>query len=572
MIFLISLIAYILSFLIKSNFRTDDLNVYVPYMKGIFDGARLGAQYDYQGFYWITSLLLKSYNSLSKLPLIPSMLTLGFINLFTSSSLFIWLAYTYQSIWTYFKHQFSKRNRIFIILILIYSIVQFWYIAYPTYGNTFRRVAVVWILLSFIKYIENRSRKTILIISLELLLLVNFSSTGIFLSFFLLYAFLNVLTVTKDEHILFNIWLMSPAFSVWSILYMPSFWPVVLVFHLLMFVLFLAKSFKIADVYWIKIQPFILFGAPILFFLLSILFPQRFNSYMPWINFFTNPEFEMLVHYLRFDFSNVNFAMLSIVNVIFWGIFITAITISLTKKTKTYQRSITYIIFVVILTFFNPLVARFVISNFTNLAYFRIYDILFNPITLIVCFSIILDNLPLGWINKSFKIIGIFTLLIGIISSNVWSYLDFSGKTHPLYHVDKEEVRVLEQLEEYIEKEQMPQPVRIVTQIYGTHLLTDMSVLIQNSTRIDNQSELFQKSDERSILDQIFLIKDGYITAEFEQPFSETCRITKYFNTDFVILNAQYNWDVEHGLGYCAEKVIEVGNYRVFRMRFEWLD
>ena len=572
MIWTIVLIVYSATFFIKSDFRTDDLNVYIPYIKGLYEGVRLGNQYDYQGFYWITSIALKIYNRLHSFPIVPTILSLGFINLITSTSLFIWLAYTYQRIWTYFKQQFSKRDRFFIILILIYSIVQFWYIAYPTYGNTFRRVAVVWILFSFIKYIENRSRKTILIISLEFLLLVNFSSTGIFLSFFLLYAFLNVLTATKDEDILFNIWLMSPAFSVWSILYMPSFWPVVMFYHLIMIVLFITRSFKIVDVYWSKTQPFILFGTPILFFLLSILFPHRFNSYMPWINFFINPEFEMLVHYLRFDFSNINFAMLSIVNIVFWAVFLAAITITLRKKVKIYQSTISYILFVTLLTFFNPLVARFVISNFTNLAYFRIYDILFNPITLIVCFSIILDNLPIGWINKSFKIIGIFTLLIGIISSNVWSYLDFSGKTHPLYHVDKEEVRVLEQLEEYIEKEQMSQPVRIVTQIYGTHLLTDMSVLIQNSTRIDNQPELFQKSDERSILDQIFLIKDGYITAEFEQPFSETCRITKHFNTDFVILNAQYNWDVEHGLGYCAEKVIEVGNYRVFRMRFEWLD
>ena len=173
---------------------------------------------------------------------------------------------------------------------------------------------------------------------------------------------------------------------------------------------------------------------------------------------------------------------------------------------------------------------------------------------------------------RTYSLIVTITLIFGIISSNLWSYLDFTGNIHPIYHVHKNEVEVMEKLKEYVDKEQIDQPIRLVTQIYGTHLITDMDVSILNSTRIDNQTELLQKTDERSFLDQIFLIKDGYTMAEFTQPFSETCKVTKFFNTDFVILNAQYNWDVENGLGYCAEKVVEVGNYRVFRMRFEWLD
>lgn len=55
MFYIIVLIAFILSFFIKSDFRTDDLNVYVPYIKGLFNGVKLGSQYDYQGFYWINS-------------------------------------------------------------------------------------------------------------------------------------------------------------------------------------------------------------------------------------------------------------------------------------------------------------------------------------------------------------------------------------------------------------------------------------------------------------------------------------------------------------------------------------
>lgn len=569
MIWAISLLAFIFSLFIKSDFRTDDLNVYIPYIKGLFNGARLGGQYDFQGFYWLNSIFLKIYNIMKDFPLIPSMLPLGFISLITSISLFVWLGYTFQKIWIYFKQHFKIKFIVFFVL--VYTIVQFWYIAYPSYGNTFRRVAVIWILFSFIKYLEKKSLKTILIISFEFILLVNFSSTGIFLSFFLLYAFLHVLTIIKSTNILKTIWLLSPAFSIWSILYLPSFFPIVLFYHFLMVVIQLTKSFDFCDSVWSKIQPFVLYSAPIFFFLLTILFPQRFNSYMPWLNFFTNPEFEMLNHYLRFDFSTLNFAMLSIVNIVFWLIYIIAIYISFAKPLKTYQKAITYVLFVTLLTFFNPIVARFVISNFTNLAYFRIYDIIFNPITIIVCISIILDTYKKKWLLNTLSLIITITLIVGIISSNLWNYLDFTGNIHPLYHVNKDEVEVMEKLKEYIEKEQISQPIRLVTQIYGTHLITDMDVSILNSTRIDNQAELFEKSDERSKLDQIFLIKDGYITAEYEQPFTQTCKITKYFKTDFVILNAQFNWDVENSLGYCAEKVVEVGNYRVFRMRFEWL-
>ncbi len=572
MIWLIPFIAFILTFFVKSDFRTDDLNVYIPYIKELINGYRLGTQYDYQAYYWALSLLNSAYVKISNLPLIPTLLPLGFITLLTSTVLFTWLAYTYQNIWNYFVKSIRKIDKILLVSILVYSTLLFWNIAYPSYGNTFRRVTVIWILFTFIKYIEKRDIKYIINLIFLFILLVNFSSTGIFLSFFLLYAFLHVLTYAHDNNILKNIWFMSPAFSIWSILFRPNFWPIVLIYHVLMLILEITKSFNIADRIWSKVQPYVLFLVPISFCVLSGFFPNIFNTYKPWINFFTNPEYEMLVHYLRFDFSSSQFALLSLVNIGFWIVLITAIILTFRQKTQNYQWPITYLLFVLLVTFFNPFVARFVISNFTNLAYFRIYDILFNPITIFVCYSVVIDHLPKGWSQTVSRTIMLIVLTLGVISSNVWTYLDFSGQIDPIYHVNKQEVEVLNQLKNYIEKEQMYRQIRIVTQIYGTHLLTDLDVSILNRTRIDNQADLFSKNDSRSILNQIFLIKDGYIKAEFEQPFSETCKITKHFNTDFVILNAQYNWDVENGLGYCAEKVVEVGNYRVFRMRFEWLD
>jgi hypothetical protein len=110
-------------------------------------------------------------------------------------------------------------------------------------------------------------------------------------------------------------------------------------------------------------------------------------------------------------------------------------------------------------------------------------------------------------------------------------------------------------------------------QIYAAHLLTDLDINRQTLQRIDNIHEIFSKDDSDSKLNQIFMIKTNELQyGTYVPPFSETCSLLKEAETQFVIVEAQYNWDVENGLGYCGEKIYEVGDYRVFRMRYEWLD
>lgn len=116
-------------------------------------------------------------------------------------------------------------------------------------------------------------------------------------------------------------------------------------------------------------------------------------------------------------------------------------------------------------------------------------------------------------------------------------------------------------------------PINIVVQIYAAHLLTDLDINRQTLQRIDNIHEIFSKDDSDSKLNQIFMIKTNELQyGTYVPPFSETCSLLKEAETQFVIVEAQYNWDVENGLGYCGEKIYEVGDYRVFRMRYEWLD
>lgn len=560
------IISYLLTFLTHYNLRSDDLNVYVPYISNLVNGARLGYQYDYQGFYWLLSFIIKAFNRL-----FPNngIFPMGIIVLITTFILFILIYVTFRTIKGWFKG-IQVYDYFLFLAVIAYMIFQFWYIAYPSYGNTFRRISVIWILLGVSTYFRKPSWKILSLISLSMFALVNFSSTGIFLSFMILYGLAHVFAWMNDEDIWMKLWFLSPSFSIWSVLYRNEFLPVVLAFHGLMIVLWLAKKTEILDRLWIRFHTYILILVPVVFFLLVKFMPDRFGSYMPWLNFFTNPQYEMLIHYLRFDFAFLRVSLLSIFNIFLWLMMVIAL-LNLNKVHEPGFKTILYLLLVILITFFNPFVARFVMTNLTNLAYFRIYDILVNPVTIIVVFSVALNHVNQDFFKPILRWTQIAILLMGIVTSDLWIYLDFSGKVDPIYHVTKDELKVFRELKTYLAKEEISENINLISQIYGNHLITDIHFTLINTTRIDSLDELYKQTDDLSLINQIFYIKTGE-SMPYTPPYNQTCLLTRKLDVDFIIVEAQYNWDVENGLGYCAEKIFEVGNYRVFRMRYEWLE
>jgi len=556
---------YILTFFTRYNLRSDDLNIYIPYIEKLIYGGRLGPQYDYQAFYWILSLYQKAfYHFFPNIDILP----MGLIVTSTTIVLFVLIYLTFRFLYQWLKKT-DTTNHLLFFVIMMYTLFQFWYIVYPSYGNTFRRLNVVWILMTLSYYMRNPNQKLVFLMSFELLTLINFSSTGIFLNAFLLYGIAHLFAYTKQTDIFKKIWILSIPFSIWLILYNIAYLYPMLVFHCLMMVMVLIKKMHILDALWIKYHNGVLFAFPLIFTLCAWLSPSLFAAYRPWINFFTNPEYEMLIHYLRFDFSTTYFVLSSLVNIGFWSALFYALYKSM-RISKIEVSSILYLIFILLLTFFNPFVARFVISNLTQLAYFRIYDILFNPFTLYLYFWVLINSIQHVKIKRVMVVLSLMIFVMGTINSDVWPYLDFSGKTDPIHHVNKDELNVFKKLEDYVAQEEMREPINIIVQIHGAHLLTNLELNRQTSQRINNIEDLFSKQDDGSKLNQIFLIKDSS-EVKFTPPYKETCQLTQAIDTQFVIVEAQYNWDVEHELGYCAEKIFEVGNYRVFRMRYEWL-
>ncbi len=568
--------AYILTFFTHYRLRTDDLNVYIPYITNILDGRRLGAQYDYQVFYWVLGLLNKAfYHFFPNADILP----MGLIVTASAFVLFIFIYLTFFFIKKVIKVIDYKNHKYLIILVVIYTLSQFWYIAYPSYGNTFRRLSVVWILIALMFHIIKPSWKNIYLMAFFFLTLVNFSSTGIFLSFFLLYALSHVFAYINEDEMWNKLWILSVPFSIWATLFNSKYFYIILFFHIVLFVLNITKQIHKFENLWKKYHTYILVGVPILFFLLANIFPNQFgyilpatSTKLPRINFFSNPEYEMLINYLRFDFSSLRFGFLSVVNIVLWFSIVFSI-INIKKIENKVYKSLIYLILVLLITFFNPFVSRFVITNLTSIAYFRIYDIFFNPIMILIYFITTLSLIKNTKIKLFVKILLMFSLVLGTIFSDLWPYLDFRESLDHIHHVNKNEIEVLKQLEDYVHIENINEPVNIIVQINAAHILTDMQIVRQTSQRIDNLALLYESDSISAKLNQIFYVKTyEFQLGSYHPPFTETCTLTKEVGTQFVIVEAQYNWDVENGLGYCAEKIFEVGDYRVFRMRYEWLD
>ena len=555
--------------------RTDDLYFYFPYIlekvKSVNLTATMYGQYDFQGFYDFIAMWVWVYQKLVSAGLAVEILPVAVVSWVISIVLFWGLSFTIVDTMCFVRDKISKKWISFSVsfIVFIYTIGAYWYLQTPYLGNSFRRISIVIILFLILSLLEEFNYKKFIILEISFISIISQTSTGLFFVIFILYAMLFYYASKNEKGYLTKIVLLSIG---------PMFFASCFVVYVMLFVNYLYGVYALVVLF--KLDKYIEWFLNKTWRVLMIIVPLFFGIWtrlpsfvMPTFNisyfdiqpnFFDRHAFEGIENLFEFGFNSIPEVITSLFCIFVWICFIYYLFKNI--KEDRPEDFLSFHIITMFVTFFNPWVITFVMTYMTNVVYFRIYDLFFNILTIILIMSYCFDSL-----NKQKAIIAIILMFIlftnEVPKNQTWMLMGFKEETYnPLYHLKQLEIDVLSKFEKEILNGRSETTI-IASQIYSSEAFTNAN--IKNVK--DNLYKYGDDPSEEAEFQRIFyrqqpgleVVKGDYLKA---------CELAQKRNVEFVIIEAQFNPDLEDGIGYCGQKVLEVENYRIFEMHYDWLE
>lgn len=560
---------------VKYPTRTDDLYFYMPYIinktKVTNLTATLYGQYDFQGFYDFIAMWIWAYNKLVEVGLAFEILPVAIIGWVISIVLFWILSFCIVDTITWVKNKLKKKWLSWTvgITLFIYSIGAYWYLQTPYLGNSFRRISIVVIFFIIISMIDKFSWKKLIVLELSFISIISQTSTGFFFVAFILYGLMFYYAFNNEMGYLRKIVLLSIGPMFFACLYVVNVMLYVNSLYGLFLLIVLFKMDILLEKLINKTWMILMIIIPLFFGiwtrLPSFVMPTFNISYFD-INpdFFDRHAYEGIENLFEFSFNTPQEIITSLFCIFVWITIIYYLVKNIKKdKPDSY---ISFNIITIFITFFNPWVITFVMTYMTNVVYFRIYDLFFNILTIVLFTTYTLDNL-----NTKQAIVASIMMFIlygnEVPKNQTWMFMGFNDEDYnPLYHVNNLEIEVLDKFKKeiLINKEG---PVIIASQIYSAESFTDANI-------INIKANLYSKGNEQSTEAEFQRVFYRYEPGleKIEGDYINACELAQERNVEFVIIEAQYNMELEDGIGYCGDKVLEVGSYRIFEMHYDWLE
>jgi hypothetical protein len=568
-------ILILIYYYVKFPTRTDDLYFYMPYIinKANVENvtATIYGQYDFQGFYDFIAMWIWVYRKLVEIGLAQEILPVAIVSWVISIVLFWILAFIIVETMNYVKERVSRPwiSWFVGITIFIYTLGAYWYLQTPYLGNSFRRISIIIIFFIISSMLNKFTWRKFIVLELSFISIIAQTSTGFFFVAFILYALMFYYASKNESGYLTKIVLLSigpmlfaSLYVIYVMFYMNSLYG----FYAL---LVLFKIDKVIEKFINKTWKILMVVIPLFFGIWTRLpsFSLRtFNiSYFDITpDFFDRHAYEGIENLFLFEFDTIPHIITSIFCVFVWFIIIYYLINHINKeRPKDY---LSFHIITMFLTFFNPWVITFVMTYMTDVVYFRIYDLFYNILTITLFLTYLLDNLN----NKQAILtsIVIFVLFTHKVERNqTWMFMGFNDDDYnPLYHTNNLEIEVLDKFkkEVLLGKEG--------TTIIASHIYSSESFTDANIKNVKNN--LYTYGDERSNEAEFQRVFYRYEPGleKIEGDYINACELAQEKNVEYVILDAQYNMELENGIGYCGDKVLEIGPYRVFEMHYDWLE
>ncbi|MDD2592063.1 MAG: hypothetical protein PHN21_04555 [Erysipelotrichaceae bacterium] len=549
--------------IVQRNINSDILGQFYGYNGGIFSEMVIGIQYAYQAFYQMFSAILWA-------------LRLVFDDIFLDHAIYMWLAniiFYYISFEAIINVYLLFRSKISFLINILFSgffLGSLYYnLSLPHVGVIFMVALLTNLIIHlFGNYDKVQSKWLLIIYSFAM---ISCASTGLFISFFLAYAYIISKIINKEDKIIESIYLIALPIMIYGMIFIDniifSFACIVLELVLLSvrYLILYKKAWQNYIGNAIKALGVII---PLLFVLIGIFYirPNDFSDYI--MHFFIpHSSYDRVQDYFVFD--NI-FSITK--NVLYY---ISILSLILIKK----YRSFAMIIVIVFLTFANPFVMPFVIRFMTRIeVYQRTFYLLFNTGFVMLGFSVLYNFI----LEKGFIKNIVSVMLIIVYGFFSWSQL--TGFYHiiykpgddfnPLYKVHQGQIDVLNALNYEIKVNRLVCPV-VISQIDATIMLEPNITLINGVPQRHDPLKAYPNDPVLNELVNIFHspIYDGDDGRRFNSDYMNLSLLLDQAKVDYVIVrktlyvtNNENEWVPLYSYLFDSNKLIyEDDDYILFR-------
>lgn len=562
-------------YFVEFPFRTDDLYFYIPFVSDKVTSPFFNSysfMYDFQGIYDFIAVLVRIYNSFANRGLTEILLPIGPISWIPAIILYWIFSFSLMECVVWGKQFFNKTkfNWLTSIIIVAYTFGLYWFLQTPYIGNTFRRVTIVIILMLIYDFMKNYKNNKLLILSIVFISLIAQTSTGFIFSAMVIYSMIFYYSYCNETNYLKKIAIISIGPAIYMYIIKPETVLIILLLYIVFFILRNLKFDLIVEKFINRFWIYLLLLVPILFgvFTHSPFFekiPLNMGYFAYKVTFFDPHQFEGVENLFEFGVGDLNQIITTLFCMTVWFLF--ALFIYKNRNSKSKLNFFSIYLIVIFITFFNPWVIDFVSHYITSVVYFRIYDLFFNFLILylILCF-------PQEYMSNKMVVAYLFCISIVFMNeipkNQTWTYFREDGDKNYsyIYHSPVREIEVLEELQKNYIKDN--QNVAIASQIYSTEALT--SAKVRNIK--ENLMTFAELDDSQEAILQRMLYRNEPGLPEITENYDNVCGYLEEKDIQYAILDAQYNWKLETGIGYCGKKIFEIDNYRVFEMHYEWMN
>lgn len=528
---------------------------------------------DYQSYYYFMSYISTILES------IVIKLSSDIIPIITGS--FIWIfsilffAFEFSVVYTiidYFKVK-SNLIKLGIGIFTLLFIGNFYYNnVFAFYGNSYRSIfsALLMFLIYKIYKEDSLNIKNSILLMLVSSSLISVSASGYFIGFFIIYGFVYLISKKKfNRYTLLNLMIILIPTFLFVMFYFSNYLPIILIFVILMF------AFVMLLYYWNNLK-IINSIRMIIRFMMKYVVPSAILIYSIYLYtigykeidiFFRNYSAgDMVWDY--FDFINPKNI---VVNLLYW--------ISCIYYLTSSKNDFRHYIFIVFITFVNPISVAFLFKFMTYTIFYRAYESIFNIFFIILILVHLLESKILERIKNK---VAIGFIVISIVLSiyqitNYYHFFFIPEKDFSVFNRIREpEVEVFNVLKTkiIIEDYERAKVISQINSVKGFVPRVETPITYNQLRLIDRFSN---SQNELSALHNIFIYRDYMSQAIFNTPpdYKNTCQYLIDYKADFVIVakNQSYIEDGEYKFLYhrvreCATQVFENEEYYIYQ--FFW--
>ena len=546
---------------------------FVEYGTGFIKDV-VNTQYDYQSFYAFGSFILGTFEPVVRL-LNPDYFTIStHIYIWTTSILFYVLEYTLML--GMIKQLKLLRNPVtpfLTLLFLGYHSLVYYNNIFAFFGNTYRTWILSFLMLEIYRSLTTNSHKP-LVLLLASSALIAVSSTGFFLGIIVLTPYVMILFYRKiDLKTLIRIVglaiLPTLLFSLFYLgtlqvsLFILISIAIIGIYTLLAFLYY--YDFKFKDSIYSLIRIVILFGLPIFILGYSILSVIQGRN-LPQAFFFDHRSYDMVWYYF-----NTETTVHIFINAIYY--------VSLFGYVFFSKSNYRWYVLALVVLFINPISAQFVSRFIASVVYYRSFEVIFNPFTVLIFATTLFTFIK--W--KRARLVLSILLFVGFLTkvvehSQLYYHNSFlpSENYSSLYRVESPQIEALSVLKTKIAIENYKQ-ARVVSQIEMVRgFVPNIVTPISNETiRSINRYAI---NKERSKLLTIFMNRDfiGQEIFDVEPEYENTCKYLMDERIDFVVVDKNQFYYDENGVIIpiyfkvrdCATPIYESDRYFIYQ--FYW--